>query len=237
MRRKLNIFVLGSCTAKKRYKRSDITCEVIDKLGRERLVERGDLKDMVLPARDMYLGGQHIYTVRAVDILRSIPSVKCVDFYILSAGFGLLEEYTLIPPYECTFGIMNREEIRRRSRKLGIEKKLLQIFKEKAYDAGFFLLGVKYLFAIEEALKSFPDNTLYYFYVSRGGSRIVPRKENFVSLIVNKFKVKEFNVSRFEVKGFLFYNLAKKLSRKHNKIEELLKNPFNLMRLQLVGKL
>ncbi len=231
----LNIFVLGSCSAKKKFKRLDITCEIIDKLGRERLIEREDLKNMVLPARDMYLGGQHIYTVRAIEILRSIPSVSYVDFYILSAGFGLLEEHTLIPPYECTFGAMSREEIRSRSKKLGIEEKLLQIFEKKTYDVCFFLLGVKYLIAIEEALKSFPDNTLYYFYVSRGGSKIVPKKENFVSILVDKFKVKGLHVSRFEVKGFLFYNLAEKLLKQRNKIEELLKNPFNLMKLQLVG--
>ena len=95
----LRIFVLGSCTAKKKFKRLDITCEVIDKFGREKLIEREDLKDMVLPARDMYLGGQHLYTIKAVNILRSIPSIECVNFYILSAGFGLLEEQTLIPPY------------------------------------------------------------------------------------------------------------------------------------------
>ena len=233
----LNIFVLGSCTAKKKFKRSDITCDVIDKLGRERLIEREDLKDMVLPARDMYLGGQHIYTVRAIEILRSIPTVKCVDFWILSAGFGLLEEHTLIPPYECTFGVMTREEIRSRSKKLGIEEKLLQIFEKKTYNVCFFLLGVKYLIAIEEALKNFPDHTLYYFYVSRGGSKIVPKKENFVFILVDKFKVRKVRVSRFEVKGLLFYVLAKKLLKQRNKIKELLENPLRLMQFYLTGQL
>jgi len=227
----LRIFVLGSCTAKKKFKRLDITCEVIDKFGREKLIEREDLKDMVLPARDMYLGGQHLYTVKAVDILRSIPSVECVDFYILSAGFGLLEEKTLIPPYECTFGDMSKEEIRRRSKRLRIEEKLLKILEREKYDIAFFLLGVKYLIAIEEALKSFPTNTLHYFYVSRGGSRIISRKENFSLIFIDKFKARKYHVSRFEIKGFLFYNLARKLLRQHDKIKEILKKPSNVMGL------
>ena len=135
----LRIFVLSSCTAKKKFKRLDITCEVIDKFGREKLIEREDLKDMVLPARDMYLGGQHLYTIKAVDILRAIPSIECVNFYILSAGFGLLEEQTLIPPYECTFGTMSKEDIRHRSKKLRIEEKLLKILEKEKYDIAFFL--------------------------------------------------------------------------------------------------
>ncbi|MHA1581485.1 MAG: DUF6884 domain-containing protein [Candidatus Baldrarchaeia archaeon] len=231
----MKIFVLGSCTAKKKFKRLDITCEVIDKFGREKLIEREDLKDMVLPARDMYLGGQHLYTVKAIDLLRSIPSIECVDFYILSAGFGLLEEQTLIPPYECTFGVMSKEEIRHRSKKLRIEEKLIKILEEKNYDIAFFLLGVKYLIAIEEALKSFPTNTLHYFYVSRGGSRIVPQKENFNLIFVDRFKVKNCHVSRFEIKGFLFHNLARKLSRQHNKIKEALKNPSDVIKLHLMN--
>jgi len=227
----LRIFVLGSCTAKKKFKRLDITCEVIDKFGREKLIKREDLKDMILPARDMYLGGQHLYTVKAVDILRSIPSVECVDFYILSAGFGLLEEKTLIPPYECTFGTMSKEEIRHRSKRLRIEEKLLKILEGEKYDIAFFLLGVKYLIAIEEALKSFPTNMLHYFYVSRGGSRVIPRKENFSLIFIDKFETRKYHVSRFEIKGFLFYNLARKLLRQHDKIKETLKKPSNVMRL------
>jgi len=231
----LRIFVLSSCTAKKKFKRLDITCEVIDKFGREKLIEREDLKDMVLPARDMYLGGQHLYTIKAVDILRAIPSIECVNFYILSAGFGLLEEQTLIPPYECTFGTMSKEDIRHRSKRLRIEEKLLKILEREKYDIAFFLLGVKYLIAIEEALKSFPTNTLHYFYVSRGGSRIIPRKENFSLIFIDKFEARKYHVSRFEIKGFLFYNLARKLLRQHDKIKEILKKPSNVMRLYLTN--
>lgn len=221
----LNIFVLDSCTAKKRFKRLDITCDVIDKFGREKLIKRDDLRNVVLPARDMYMGGQHLYTVKAVEILRSIPNVNCVDFYILSAGFGLLEERTLIPPYECTFGIMKRKEIKYRSKKLHVEEKLLQIFEKKKYDFCFFLLGVKYLIAIEDVLNQLPNSSTYYFYTSRGGSKIIPQKAGFNLIFANRFEAEKLEVSHFEIKGFLFYNLAKKLSKYSNNIENILKDP------------
>lgn len=229
----LNIFVLSSCTAKKRFKRLDITCDVIDKFGREKLIKRDDLRNMVLPARDMYMGSQHLYTVKAVEILRSIPNVNSVDFYILSAGFGLLEERTLIPPYECTFGTMKREEIKYRSKKLHVEEELLKIFEKKKYDFCFFLLGVKYLIAIEDALNRFPSNSTYYFYTSRGGARIIPQKTFFNFIFADRFEAEKLRVSRFEIKGLLFYNLAKKLLEYSNSIKMILEDPDTVRELCL----
>jgi hypothetical protein len=47
----------------------------------------------------MYIGNQKRELMKCVDILREIKGVK-VDFYIISAGFGLLHENDMIPPYD-----------------------------------------------------------------------------------------------------------------------------------------
>jgi hypothetical protein len=43
-----------------------------------------------------------------------------VDFYIISARYGLINENTLIIPYEFTFKGLRKKEIRERAEKLKI---------------------------------------------------------------------------------------------------------------------
>jgi hypothetical protein len=81
-----------------------------------------------------------------LDILRSIRDVE-VHLYIVSAGFGLLEENEKVPPYECSFTGMKKSEIKDRSQQLAIPSSFARVC-ETRYDLLYLALGKDYLTAI-----------------------------------------------------------------------------------------
>ena len=71
-----------------------------------------------------------------------------VDFYIISARYGLINENTPIIPYECTFKGLSKEEVRKKADKLGIYRKLTELLQKKEYDKAIIILGEDYLLTI-----------------------------------------------------------------------------------------
>ena len=69
----------------------------------------------------MYTGSQNRELVKGVDLLREIEGVE-VDYYILSAGFGLLMENKKIPPYD----LRNQEDFEIRNF-INNERSILEI--------------------------------------------------------------------------------------------------------------
>ncbi|WP_114579046.1 DUF6884 domain-containing protein [Saliphagus sp. LR7] len=100
-----------------------------------------------IAARDLYTGRQQNYVRDAVRRLRS--NGHSVDRYFISAGFGLVAEDDLLPPYEVTFSSMNVSEINERSGKLHIQEDLLRVLEESDYDIVFFTLGKDYYTSID----------------------------------------------------------------------------------------
>lgn len=101
----------------------------------------------------MYQGQQHKMIVEAIEILRKFTEI---DFYIISAGFGLLNQDNLIPCYDSTFSDKTKNQILERSKKLDI----MNDFKKlpiNQYDFLYLALGQKYLHSIfdwEKYIKS-----------------------------------------------------------------------------------
>lgn len=110
---------------------------------------RSRLSHESVQARVMYRGSQHRAIVRAVDLLREVEGVH-VDLFIISAGFGLLKEHDSVPPYDCSFNELRKEEILLRSEMLEIPASF-QLICEDDYDLIYLALGKKYLTALGSA--------------------------------------------------------------------------------------
>lgn len=83
-----------------------------------------------------------------IEGLRSIKGVE-VDMFIISAGFGVLNEDEMIPPYECSFSSLKKAEILERAEALGIEDSVASICRTE-YDLLYIALSKKYMLTLGE---------------------------------------------------------------------------------------
>jgi hypothetical protein len=94
----------------------------------------------------MYTGPQNTELVRGVDLLRTIPDVE-VRLVIISAGFGILDEHDLVPPYDCSFAGMKMAEVRKKSEELDLQASFTQLINN-GFDFIYLALGKRYLAAL-----------------------------------------------------------------------------------------
>lgn len=96
-------------------------------------------------ARDLYLGAAHRLVVNAVAKLRTCPDTQ-VDLAIVSAGYGLLDEYDLVLPYDASFR-GGRKAARETAQRLRIREQLTDRLSGH-YSLALFVLGRVYLDAL-----------------------------------------------------------------------------------------
>ncbi|MHA2503606.1 MAG: hypothetical protein ACXAE3_12135 [Candidatus Kariarchaeaceae archaeon] len=137
----MRILVINSCGKGKAGSfEEQATCsDLITDRDRARYVSQQASR--ALPARDLYTGQQATKIARAVDILRNLGHT--VDYRIISAGFGLVEEMTPLPPYECTFSGMKKGDLKEMADRLGIAEDIRLI--RQGYDLAYLSLGSDYL--------------------------------------------------------------------------------------------
>lgn len=102
------------------------------------------MRQYQLPAAEMYTGGGHQYMRQAVNALRDYGCD--ITHYILSAGYGWLNERDVIVPYNVTFAKKSTTWVRERGQRLELRKRLVEI--ANAYQRMIFILGREYLGAI-----------------------------------------------------------------------------------------
>jgi hypothetical protein len=147
------ILVIGSCTKKKRYTDTMRAHEVefpavddqVDSSKRDLFRHLDQYQVYSCAAKDMYIGAQQKLLLEGIRLLRRFSNV---DYYILSAGFGLLNENDCIPCYESTFSGLTKKEISEKSRLLGIPDKFSSLVTETHYDLIYYALGSDYFAAI-----------------------------------------------------------------------------------------
>ena len=148
----MKILVITSCTSKKKFNPpNELTIDDfrdIDILKQREL----ELESYKCKAIDMYKGMQHINLVEGVKTLRDTFSKDIVDVNIISAGYGLLKEEDVIVPYEVTFNNMKSTELNEWSNYLNIHSDVNEVIK--GYDIVIFLLGGKYLKALQLPLET-----------------------------------------------------------------------------------
>ncbi|MFW9839993.1 MAG: hypothetical protein ACFFES_03750 [Candidatus Thorarchaeota archaeon] len=142
----MRVLVVGSCGKKKLYNEHEQpSCHDID-TKRDIIFWKKRLLDFCLPARDMYTGPQNTELVKAVDLLRTIANIE-VQYIIVSAGFGILQEKELIPPYDCSFSSMSMKEVRKRSQEQELQASIFNMV-DKGFDLVYLALGKRYLAAL-----------------------------------------------------------------------------------------
>ncbi len=157
----LRILVIGSCGKRKRFSPPNAP-QCSDLLTKNDLHKwSNELSDFVCPTREMYTGNQHRELVRGVDLIRQIQGIE-VHLYIISAGFGLLQEHELIPPYECSFSGMKIKEIHQRAAQLSLKDDIRRICQVR-YDLAYIALGKEYLKATDSELLSNLNCTVVKF--------------------------------------------------------------------------
>lgn len=179
-----DILVISPCSGTKQFD-PVVGHEEVDAVPRTELLKKH--LNSVASAAEMYVGREHKHIQSAVQRLKQVANV---DWYILSAGFGVLSSGTEIPSYECTFNEM--EQIRERAERFGLDieemtnneliaavsreknipQDLRKIFAE-GYDLVFVALGSKYLIAAQEALTSLPEETAAFAFASKGSREYI----------------------------------------------------------------
>lgn len=202
----MNVLIIDQCSGSKRcpdwfdpYDRTEIDGASLTEL-RER--ERTP----TFPARTLYTGRQQQYITEAVDRLRD--SGDSVDRLFISAGFGLVDESTEVPPYDVTFAGMSADEIRTRSRALAIESDLSDHLTEHhEYDVIFLPLGNDYYEAIDlEALfADVPESTIIVVFNSESAAA---ERSNVISIPARIDEAKAHEETVVALKGLYLRQFA-----------------------------
>ncbi len=180
----MDVLVLSPCSKDKQYD-PVLDCEDVDEHPREELVQAHC--EYTTTAANMYTGREHKHVEEAVTHLREVADV---DWYIISAGFGLLRDKTEIPSYEC--GFSDIESVRTRAKRAGYdtddltndetiqavgrEKEIPQAFSDvlnREYDLLFVVLSEPYLLSVADALTEIPEQTTAFAFASNGSQQYV----------------------------------------------------------------
>lgn len=225
----IRTLVITSCTGEKKYKPENqlIQDDFKDTVRLDKREE--ELKSYKAPAGQMYTGMQHLRLLEGVEILRSAYGHDILDLYIVSAGYGLVHEEQEIVPYEITFNNMRSEEIKDWARFLRIKQSVSQ--KIKDYDLVFFLLGDKYLQALELPLEA-DNNKRLLFFASKTSKKLIPNKHPYYFIEIGQAEAKSFSYGLVGLKGYLFKLLAQEVVKEGGEVfERIAKEPYLLMDL------
>lgn len=174
----------------------------------------------------MYTGVQHRRLMEGIELIRTTSGQGIIDLCIVSAGYGLLHEKEMIVPYEVTFNDMNKSEIREWARFLKIRESVSE--KTKDYDLVVFLLGDKYLQALELPLdiKGSPE---LLFLASKTSRKLIPTGQPYYFVEAGKAEAKSFRYGLVGLKGYLFKLLAQEVAKKGLRVVERLAKDPNLL--------
>lgn len=154
----IRILVISSCTKKKAISSlNQPKCEDISSK-QERKEILNNIHVETRKAIEMYQGPQHKGIISGIEKLRRFAEV---DFYIISAGFGLLGEEEQIPSYECSFSDMKNKEIFKRSSKLEIMNDFIGVML-KQFDLIYLALGDDYLKSVYDWEKAINSLTIAF---------------------------------------------------------------------------
>ncbi len=112
----MRILIITSCTAEKVHAPDNqLTLEDFRKGPEHVRARERQLKDMLMPAGEIYTGEQHARLMRGVKAARENGIDCTVD--ILSAGYGFIPEDRVIAPYKCNSAFAVIERVQKNCRK------------------------------------------------------------------------------------------------------------------------
>ncbi len=203
------ILIITSCTKDKLslpnglYKHQLTPDQLWDEQDDDRITrDFGELEKYRVPAGQLYRGSQHKQLMQGVELLRRAFGRDVVDVKIISAGFGLVSEEQLLPPYNATFADLHTSKILSISRRLYIPQKINQLMGE-SYDCAFFLLGDSYLLSIGLPFSQKP-NFPCLFLAGPSSHKRVPRRAPYYFVRVGQDDSIAFSYNLVGLKGQLF---------------------------------
>jgi hypothetical protein len=203
----LKILIVDQCSNSK--KESELPDSVEPSLSREELVEHDDVP--AYKARDLYEGRQQRYISSAVDSLRENGDET--DRIFISAGYGVVDEKDLLPPYDTTFSGLSKDEIQERSSELGIQGDILDaVTPDDPYDVIFFALGKEYYQSVDmgTVIAEIPDSTKVVIF---NGVVSKDENQNLVSIPARNREAKEQGTIVVALKGRYLQNFAEHRSK------------------------
>jgi hypothetical protein len=227
----MDILVFSPCSKDKRYD-PVLNCGDVDKHSREELVQKH--AEYAAAAADMYIGNEHQHVKAGVGHLREIADV---DWYIISAGFGLLRDETEIPSYECGFSditsvrtrakragydiddLTNDETIRAVGREKGIPQEFSRLLTRE-YDLLFVVLSEPYLLSVADAPDEIPQQTTAFAFASNGSKQYIG---NCVWIPATETERQALETTWMALRGKQFREIAS--SADIRELEQLLEHP------------
>jgi hypothetical protein len=211
--------VIGSCGKKKLIQSTEaLTCDDLDSIDNIRKW-RKKLSCTSIRARELYIGNQNRELVKGVDLLRRIENID-INFLILSAGFGLVEENDMIPPYDCSFTGMRKSQIQERAEWLNISSDFKELLAT-GFDLVYLALGKKYFLTLGNDWKNTVEPMILGFNrtLSEGKLLCIPSAHDIVrAFSQNGHKI--HGITGF--KGDLLRILANYALKQKNPYRELL---------------
>ncbi len=169
----------------------------------------GELEEYRMPAGRLYRGLQHTQLMEGVELLRQAFGPNSVELKIISAGFGLVSEHQLLPPYEATFADLPPSEILTLAQQLRIPQKIGECMNT-SYDCAFFLLSKDYLLSLNLPFNVEPPFPCL-FLTSRSSSRPIPKRHPYYLIPAGKDEGITFSYNLVGLKGRMFRLFAQQI--------------------------
>jgi hypothetical protein len=212
------ILVITSCT-KDKHIPSELASFV--QLGADELWDRrsdnrvarnyGHWESYRVPSAQLYRGRQHVEVMKGVELLRQAFGKSIVDVKIISAGFGLIDEGELIPPYNVTFAGLSAAKVFPIAQRLGIPQSI-QTLLAQDYDCAFFLLGEEYISSIGLSFASDPAFPCV-FLASRSLHKKIPAHFPYIYVCIGQSEATSFGSALISLKGLLFKYFAHRITQ------------------------
>lgn len=213
----MRFLIIDQCSGSKDVpdNTSEFGADEIDDHGREGLLARDGVP--AISARHLYTGRQQQYIDSAVDRLRA--NGDTVDRLYISAGFGLVDEETELPPYNVTFAGMSASAIDEQAARLEIPTDVrTAVQATPSYDVVILALGSDYYRAcdLESVLDAIPSETLGVVF---NQEELATEREHIVSIPARTTEAKEHGTIVVALKGKYLQNLADHRSRAKGALE------------------
>jgi len=204
----MNILIFDQCSGSKCIPEGtyEFDSDEITNHSKKELLEQDNIPGIV--ACDLYTGRQQQQITSAVRQLRR--NGHTVQRYFISAGFGVVGENELLPPYEVTFSNMTVQQIRDQSSMLHIKTDISKILTQSKCDLVFFSLGKDYYTSIniEQMIQRVQSDQIGVVF---NQSTLADQYDNIVSISARTNDAKQYETIVVALKGLYLSNFAQNL--------------------------
>ena len=201
----MKILVITSCTSWKKHKPTN-QLQLEDFLSVERFTARSaELKSFETSAAEMYTGQQHRHLMEGLRAFRQVHESIVVDLHIISAGYGLLAEDDVIVPYNVTFSGLNKSDLEASNNRLQLHERVEALIK--GYELVFFLLGEKYVRALQLPFE-ISDSITQIFLLGDTHRKLIPDLPNIHFVPAGKSLGSELNTTQTALKGLVLKKIC-----------------------------